>query len=55
MMFLFDVYFCPPTYQEIKKREKPTLHIPVVNFGAKQAIPTANETGLFVGSVATSK
>lgn len=38
-------------YASIKEREKKTLHVPVVNFGAKQALPHAHETKLFAGSV----
>lgn len=41
-------------YQDIKKRERQTLHVPVVTFGAKQAIPHANEAALFLGSVVVS-
>jgi uncharacterized protein YbjQ (UPF0145 family) len=36
-------------YESIKKRERQTLHLPVVNFGAKQALPPANEATIFVG------
>jgi uncharacterized protein YbjQ (UPF0145 family) len=39
-------------YESIKKRERQTLHLPVVNFGAKQALPPANDAHIFVGSVA---
>ena len=41
-------------YKEIKKRERQTIHVPLMSFGAKQAIPAANETDLFVGSVVVS-
>ena len=41
-------------YQDIKARERQTLHVPVVSFGAKQPIPQANETALFLGSVVVS-
>ncbi|WP_229639779.1 YbjQ family protein [Waterburya agarophytonicola] len=41
-------------YQDIKKRERQTLHVPVVTFGAKQAIPHGNEAALFLGSVVVS-
>ncbi|MEC4804041.1 MAG: heavy metal-binding domain-containing protein [Jaaginema sp. PMC 1079.18] len=41
-------------YQSIRKRERATLHVPVVTFGAKQALPEATETALFVGSVVIS-
>ena len=38
-------------YASIKEREKQTLHIPMMNFGAKQDLPHAHEAQLFVGSV----
>ena len=38
-------------YASIKEREKQTLHIPMMNFGAKQALPYAHEAQMFVGSV----
>ncbi|MGB3296965.1 MAG: heavy metal-binding domain-containing protein [Phormidesmis sp.] len=38
-------------YVSIKAREKQTLHIPMVNFGAKQDLPYAHEAQMFVGSV----
>ncbi|AFY69483.1 protein of unknown function DUF74 [Thalassoporum mexicanum PCC 7367] len=38
-------------YADIKKRERQTLHLPCVNFGAKQALPPANEAHVFVGCV----
>ena len=38
-------------YASIKSREKMTLHVPVMTFGAKQDLPYAHETKLFVGSV----
>ncbi|ELS03502.1 hypothetical protein Xen7305DRAFT_00032260 [Xenococcus sp. PCC 7305] len=41
-------------FKDIKKRERQTLHIPMINFGAKQAIPNANEATLFLGSVVVS-
>ena len=41
-------------YQDIKKRERQTLHLPVVSFGAKQKVPPANEAALFLGSVVVS-
>jgi uncharacterized protein YbjQ (UPF0145 family) len=39
-------------YESIKKRERQTLHLPVVNFGAKQNLPPANDAHIFVGCVA---
>jgi len=41
-------------FKEIKIRERRTLHVPVLNFGAKQSIPNANEAALFLGSVVVS-
>ena len=41
-------------FKEIKQRERKTLHVPTVTFGAKQEIPSANETALFLGSVVVS-
>jgi len=49
--FFVGRYFEQKHYASIKAREKNTLHVPVVNFGAKQALPDAHETQLFVGSV----
>ena len=41
-------------FQDIKKRERQTLHIPVITYGAKQELPAANETALFLGSTVIS-
>lgn len=41
-------------FKEIKHRERKTLHIPTITFGAKQEIPQANEAALFLGSVVVS-
>jgi len=38
-------------YASIKAREKQTLHIPLMTFGAKQTLPHAHEAQMFVGSV----
>jgi uncharacterized protein YbjQ (UPF0145 family) len=38
-------------YASIKLREKQTLHIPMVTFGAKQPLPEAHDAQMFVGSV----
>ncbi|MEM9091327.1 MAG: heavy metal-binding domain-containing protein [Cyanobacteria bacterium P01_F01_bin.53] len=38
-------------YASIKEREKKTLHIPMMNYGAKQDLPHAHEAQMFVGSV----
>jgi uncharacterized protein YbjQ (UPF0145 family) len=41
-------------FKEIKQRERQTLHVPTITFGAKQKIPEANEAALFLGSVVVS-
>ena len=41
-------------YQSIKLRERQTLYLPVVTFGAKQPLPKAHSAALFVGSVVIS-
>ena len=41
-------------FQDIKHRERKTLHVPVITYGAKQKLPHANETELFLGSVVVS-
>lgn len=41
-------------FKDIKKRERKTLHVPVVTCGAKQKLPDANEAALFLGSVVVS-
>jgi uncharacterized protein YbjQ (UPF0145 family) len=41
-------------YKEIKQRERKTIHVPVISFGAKQKMPLANESALFAGSVVMS-
>ncbi|MEM8827836.1 MAG: heavy metal-binding domain-containing protein [Cyanobacteria bacterium P01_G01_bin.19] len=41
-------------YKDIKQRERKTLHVPVVTFGAKQKLPDAHEATLFLGSVVVS-
>lgn len=38
-------------YEDIKRREKSTLHVPLMSWGAKQDLPYAHEAELFVGSV----
>ena len=38
-------------YKSIKKRERQTLYLPTINFGAKQEIPEAKDAALFVGNV----
>lgn len=38
-------------YEDIKRREKNTLHVPVMSWGAKQDLPYAHDAEMFVGSV----
>lgn len=47
-------YFEKRHYKSIRERERKTLHVPLLNFGAKQPIPEAQEATLFVGSVVVS-
>lgn len=49
--FFAGQYFEQQHYISIRAREKQTLHVPMVTFGAKQALPHAHEAQLFVGSV----
>ncbi|MBP0018658.1 MAG: heavy metal-binding domain-containing protein [Cyanobacteria bacterium SBLK] len=41
-------------YESIRKRERQTLQLPVINFGCKQPLPDAKEARLFVGEVVIS-
>ena len=41
-------------YQSIQKREKRTNYLPMMTFGAKQPLPEAEDSSLFVGSVVIS-
>lgn len=41
-------------FEDIKRRERKTLSVPLVNFGAKQTLPAAQTAALFVGSVVVS-
>ena len=41
-------------FEDIKRRERKTLFVPLVTFGAKQALPDAQTAELFVGSVVVS-
>ncbi|NEP45276.1 MAG: YbjQ family protein [Okeania sp. SIO2H7] len=52
--FFSGVYVEKKHYESIKERERQTLHVPVVTFGAKQALPEAGEAQMFVGSVVIS-
>lgn len=38
-------------YQDIRRREKQTLFVPVITFGAKTPLPHAHDTMMFSGSV----
>ncbi|MEO0541140.1 MAG: heavy metal-binding domain-containing protein [Cyanobacteria bacterium P01_A01_bin.105] len=38
-------------YADIKKREKKTLHVPIMSWGCKQDMPYAHEAQLFTGSI----
>jgi uncharacterized protein YbjQ (UPF0145 family) len=62
LIFLFIIglgysagaYFEKQHYESIRKRERQTLHLPVVTFGRKQPLPEAREARLFVGEVVIS-
>ena len=41
-------------YKSIRQRERQTLHVPMITFGAKQSLTEAQEAQLFVGSVVIS-
>lgn len=47
----FGSYAEQKHYKSIRQRERATLHIPMISFGAKQPLPEAQEAELFVGSV----
>lgn len=47
----FGTYAEKKHYKSIRKRERATLDVPLITFGAKQPMPDAQETELFVGSV----
>ncbi|MBC6419255.1 MAG: heavy metal-binding domain-containing protein [Prochloron sp. SP5CPC1] len=47
-------YFEQQHYKSIKRRERKTLSLPAVTFGAKKPIPEAEVAALFVGSVVIS-
>jgi uncharacterized protein YbjQ (UPF0145 family) len=49
--FFVGRHFEAKHYASIKAREKKTLHVPMMNFGAKQSLPYAHDAKLFVGSV----
>ena len=41
-------------FEDIKRRERKTLFVPIVTFGAKQPLPPAETAQLFMGSVVVS-
>ncbi|EDX83957.1 conserved domain protein [Synechococcus sp. PCC 7335] len=49
--FFAGRHFEAKHYASIKAREKATLHVPMINVGAKQDLPYAHDAQLFVGSV----
>lgn len=52
--FFSGVYVEKKHYESIKERERQTLHVPAVTFGAKQSLPEALDAQMFVGSVVIS-
>lgn len=52
--YLIGAYFEKQHYESIRKRERQTLHLPVVNYGCKQPLPEAREARLVVGEVVIS-
>lgn len=52
--YFAGTYFEKKHYADIKRRERRTLHVPIVTFGAKQALPDAHDASMFAGSVVVS-
>ncbi|MEM9136791.1 MAG: heavy metal-binding domain-containing protein [Cyanobacteria bacterium P01_F01_bin.42] len=52
--YFVGIYFEKKHYADIRRREKRTLNVPLINFGAKTPLPEANEASLFAGSVVIS-
>jgi uncharacterized protein YbjQ (UPF0145 family) len=52
--YLSGSYLEKRHYKNIRARERKTLHVPIITFGAKQPIPDAQEAKLFMGSVVVS-
>ncbi|RKZ76417.1 MAG: YbjQ family protein [Gammaproteobacteria bacterium] len=52
--YFWGRYFEKRHYKSILRREKKTLNIPIVNFGAKQSLIDVQEAALFAGSVVIS-
>ncbi len=47
-------YFEKKHYQNIKIRERKTVHLPMMTFGKKDKLPEARDSQLFIGSVVIS-
>lgn len=52
--YFFGVLAEKRHYKDIQAREQQTLNLPVASFGAKQPLPLASDTELFVGTVVIS-
>lgn len=52
--YFVGVHYEKKHYADIRLREKRTLHVPIMSFGAKTALPQANDAALFTGSVVIS-
>lgn len=52
--YFYGSYVEKKHYESIKKRERRTRYLLVMNLGAKQVIPEAREATIFVGSVVIS-
>lgn len=52
--YFVGIHYEKKHYADIKRREKRTLHVPMMSFGAKTALPQANDAALFTGSVVVS-
>lgn len=49
--YFFGQHLEKQHYRSIRMRERETMSVPTMNFGAKQQMPQALESQLFVGSV----
>lgn len=52
--YLLGSYFEKRHYKSILERERQTLDVPLISFGAKQSMPDALDAKMFVGSVVIS-
>jgi uncharacterized protein YbjQ (UPF0145 family) len=52
--YFVGIHYEKKHYVDIRLREKRTLHVPMMSFGAKTALPQANDAALFTGSVVIS-